>query len=167
MDEEVRSAAVEQLRRAIHTEIVEGTSRLSDELVQSTISPDGIEVELSPEMRGLMEELQSAMEEVSVAEEPVMEPIPMASVEAQPAPVPPAPEPPLGYENDYVCCGYSPQGRPTELETYIKRIEAGTWYIIQKQTEHSIVVKEVMQVHLIMVYGELFLKRTTLVQVTT
>lgn len=132
MDEEVRSAAVEQLRRAIHTEIVGGTSRLSDELVQSTISPDGIEVELSPEMRELMEELQSAMEEVSVAEEPVMEPIPMASVEAQPAPVPPAPEPPVGYENDYVCCGYSPQGRPIELETYIKRIEAGTWYIIQK-----------------------------------
>ena len=52
MDEEVRSAAAEQPRRAIHAEIAEGvieggTSRPSDELVQSTISPDGIEVELS------------------------------------------------------------------------------------------------------------------------
>lgn len=134
MDEEVRSAAVEQLRRAIQTEIVEGavardTTGFSNVLAQAITASNGIETELSPEAIELMEELQSAMEIASVAES-----VPMEVVEAhsQPAPVPPAPEPPLGYENDYVCCGYSPQGRPTELETYIKRVEAGTWYITQK-----------------------------------
>lgn len=134
MDEEVRSAAIEQLGRAIHNEIVEGTSRLSDELIQSTVAPDSIEAELSPEMVELMEEFQSAIEETSVVEEPVIEPVPVEVVEAhsRTAPVPPAPEPPVGYRNDYLCCGFDPTGFPEELETYIKRVEAGTWYLLQR-----------------------------------
>lgn len=131
MNEEIRDAAVEQLRRIITREITEGVVSTESSIAQSLSVPTNIETELTPESIELMQQLQAAMEEVTANGEIELEPVPVA-VPEQPLPVPPEPEPPVGYENDYVCCGYSPQGRPTELETYIKRIEAGTWYIIQK-----------------------------------
>ena len=131
MNEEIRDAAVEQLRRIITREITEGVVSTESSIAQSLSAPTNIEMELTPESIELMQQLQAAMEEVTATGEIELEPVPVA-VPEQPLPVPPEPEPPVGYENDYVCCDYSPQGRPTELETYIKRIEAGTWYIIQK-----------------------------------
>lgn len=131
MNEEVRDAAVERLRRTITREITEGVVSTESSIAQSLSVPTNIEMELTPESIELMQQLQAAMEEMTANEEIELEPVPVA-VPEQPLPVPPEPEPPVGYENDYVCCGYSPQGRPAELETYIKRIEAGTWYITQK-----------------------------------
>lgn len=44
-------------------------------------------------------------------------------------PVPPAPEPPVGYGNSRLCCNFSPLGDPETFEMFIKYIEVGTWYI--------------------------------------
>ena len=133
MNEEITNTAVEQIRRSVlrAREVTEGVVSTESSIAQSLSAPANIEMELTPESIELMQQLQAAMEEVTANGEIELEPVPVA-VPEQPLPVPPEPEPPVGYENDYVCCGYSPQGRPTELETYIKRIEAGTWYIIQK-----------------------------------
>lgn len=131
MNEEIRDAAVEQLRRTITREITEGVVSTESSIAQSLSVPTNIETEPTPESIELIQQLQAAMEEITATEEIELEPVPVA-VPEQPLPVPPEPEPPVGYDNDSLCCGYSPQGRPSELETYIRRVMAGTWYVYQK-----------------------------------
>lgn len=136
MNEEIRDAAVEQLGRIITREITEGVVSTESSIAQSLSVPTNIETELTPESIELIQQLQASMEEITATEEIELEPVPVA-VPEQPLPVPPEPEPPVGYDNDSLCCGYSPQGRPSELETYIKRVIAGTWYVYQKMDRDS------------------------------
>lgn len=136
MNEEIRDAAVEQLRRTITREITEGVVSTESSIAQSLSVPTNIETELTPESIELIQQLQAAMEEITATEEIELEPVPVA-VPEQPLPVPPEPEPPVGYENDSLCCGYVPSGSPSELETYIKRVIAGTWYVYQKMDRGS------------------------------
>lgn len=136
MNEEIRDAAVEQLRRTITREITEGVVSTESSIAQSLSVPTNIETELTPESIELIQQLQAAMEEITATEEIELEPVPVA-VPEQPLPVPPEPEPPVGYENDSLCCGYVPSGSPSELETYIKRVIAGTWHVYQKMDRGS------------------------------
>lgn len=131
MNEEIRDAAVEQLRRTTTREITEGVVSTESSIAQSLSAPTNIETELTPESIELMQQLQAAMEEVTATGEIELEPVPVA-VPEQPLPVPPEPETPVGYENGSLCCGYVSLGSPSELETYIKRVIAGTWYVHQK-----------------------------------
>lgn len=138
MNEEITNTAVEQIRRSVlrAREITEGVVSTESSIAQSLSVPNDIEVELTPETMELVQQLQAAMEEVAANEEIELEPVPVA-VPEQPLPVPPEPEPPVGYENDSICCGYVLAGSPSELETYIKRVIAGTWYVHQKLNRGS------------------------------
>lgn len=138
MNEEITNTAVEQIRRSVlrAREVTEGVVSTESSIAQSLSAPANIEMELTPESIELMQQLQAAMEEVTATGEIELEPVPVA-VPEQPLPVPPEPEPPVGYDNNFICCGYNPLGEPSELETYIKRVIAGTWYVYQKMDRGS------------------------------
>lgn len=108
--------------------------------------PSTVEEDLSPENEELLSEFQeflNAMSSVNIPETEVPravivdtttveeeeEPTSSWIEEEQPVPVPPAPEPPIGYDNGRLCCGFNPQGDSETLERFIKYIEIGTWYI--------------------------------------
>lgn len=132
MNEEIRDAAVEQIRRVITNEITEGAAFAESSISQSSSVPINIEVELTPESMELMQQLKVAMEEVAaVTVNEELGPM-LIDTHEQPLPVPPEPEPPVGYDNISICCGYVSSGSPSELESYIRRVIAGTWYVYQK-----------------------------------
>ena len=78
MNEEIRDAAVEQLRRIITREITEGVVSTESSIAQSLSVPTNIETELTPESIELMQQLQAAMEEVTANGEIELEPVPVA-----------------------------------------------------------------------------------------